>query len=97
MNLGGPVWHASAAPFPGYPANEQLLRKRALDALQGVGDASLGQWEEWTGNAYHVRRRLTRKEQQTVGDLKDIRGTQEADKRKQAVQRYLPAGLDWYE
>jgi hypothetical protein len=91
MQLGGPVWHASAAPVPGWPANEQFLKQCALTALQGVGDESLGQWEEWTGQAYHIRRRLTRKEQQSVGEPKDIRNTPEADKRHKAVQRYLPA------
>lgn len=84
-------------PLPGWPASEQFLRKCALDALAGVGEEALGQWEEWTGSAYHIKRRLTRKEQQSVGQPKDIRGTLEQQKRIEAVKRYLPAGLDWNE
>ena len=54
-----------------------------MKALEGVGDASLGEWEEVTEKAYHVRRRLTAEEQAGVGDACDIRGTAEAEERLQ--------------
>jgi hypothetical protein len=75
------VWHASAAG-----AGSRLqLRGTAIVALYGVGDSALGQWEEWTGSAYHIRRRLTPAEQELVGPAVDIRNTQEAIDRWQAV------------
>jgi len=96
MGLGGPVWHASAAAAPGCSLPESYLQRAALDALQGVGNVALGQWEEWTGKAYHVRRRLTHDEQKSVGDVKDIRGTAEVEKRHGAIQCFLPAHIkDW--
>jgi hypothetical protein len=64
--------------------------------LKGVGDVALGQWEEFTGYAYHIRRRLTQAEQQHVGQAVDIRGTPEQERRHGAVQRYLPEGLKDY-
>ncbi len=91
--LGGPVWHASAAPLPGYVLDERFLQRCALDALQGVGSVALGQWEEWSGKAYHIRRRLTCEEQKHVGDVLDIRKTAEAAQRRAAVLSYLPAAL----
>lgn len=75
-----PVW---------YP-DKNLLRRGALDALKKVGDATLGQWEEWSGTAYHVRRRLSPEEQQNVGNVLDVRGTDEAIRRHAAVKMYLP-------
>ncbi len=89
----GPVWHSSSAMRPGFPASEKFLQRVALDALQGVGSVALGQWEEWTGTYYHVRRRLTREEQKQVGNMLDVRGTAEAIKRHAAVQCYLPAHM----
>jgi len=68
-----------------------VLRQCALTALDGVGDASKGQWEEWTGNAFHIRRRLTDQEQARVGDTLDIRGTDEQEQRWLAVRPFLPA------
>lgn len=87
---GGPVWHASAASKQiALPIN--FLQQCALTALEGVGDASKGQWEEWTGNAYHIRRRLTDQEQARVGEVEDIRGTEEQERRWLAVRPFLPA------
>jgi hypothetical protein len=57
------------------------LRRIALKALEGVGDEALGQWEEWTGKAFHIRRRLSNEEQLLTGDAIDIRGTSEAIRR----------------
>jgi hypothetical protein len=96
MELGGPVWHASAAPLPGWPVGEQSLRRFALEALEGVGDADLGEWEEWTGYAFHIRRRLSAEEQEPIGEVVDIRGTPEAHRRLQRVTKYVlrsPEGL----
>lgn len=76
--------------LPGYPANEQFLQRAAQDALQGVGNKVLGEWTEWTGTFYHIRRRLTKEEQKKVGDMVDVRGTSEGLKRAEAVQRFLP-------
>jgi hypothetical protein len=91
MNLGGPVWHASAAPLPGIRLPVDLLQAAALLALKGVGDARLGEWEwhEWTGSAYHVRRRLNEDEQRSVGAAIDIRGTPEEAVRMANVARWL--------
>lgn len=72
------------------------MRQFAFLALIGVGDASRGEWEEWTGRAYHVRRRLSAAEQASVGDAVDIRGTAEAVKRLHRVFPYAsmsPQGL----
>jgi hypothetical protein len=89
MGLGGPVWHASAAGN----GSRQRLRRHALYALRGVGDASLGEWEEWTGRAFHVRRRLSQSEQLLVGPVVDVRGTPEADERWAAAQAAVPIEL----
>lgn len=62
----------------------------ALEALDGVGDAALGQWVEQTPIAVHVRRRLTLAEQLSIGDAKDLRGTCEALDRCRAAARGLP-------
>lgn len=69
-----------------------FLRSAALEALTGVGDEKLGQWEEWSGRAFHVRRRLSPVEQAKVGDVLDIRGTPEANRRLAPVRHMLPAG-----
>ena len=77
---------------------EQSLRKYALEALDGVGDANKGQWEEWSGVAYHIKRRLSQEEQQQVGEAKDIRGTKDAESRRKAVLRFLPKHMrNWKE
>lgn len=87
MNFGGPVWHASTAH-----GEKNLLRRMALAALDGVGDATLGQWEDWTGRAYHVRRRLNAAESALVGPVVDVRGTPEEFRRLDAVKAMLPRG-----
>jgi len=70
---------------------ESTLRRMALAAIDGVGDAELGQWEEM-GRAFHVRRRLTAEEAEMVGEVVDIRGTPEARRRLRSVSHLLPAG-----
>ncbi len=67
----------------------QELREIALAALRGVGDKSR-QWVEWTGYAFHVRRRLTAGEQAHVGPALDLRGTDSAVRRYAAVKDVLP-------
>lgn len=64
----------------------------------GPGRPNYNYHPEWTGKAYHIRRRLTYDEQKLVGDVKDIRGTVEAEKRRERVQCFLPAQLkNWIE
>ncbi len=66
------------------------LRGRALIALAGVGDSRLGEWHEWSGYAYHVRRRLSAEEQLVVGPAVDCRGTDEWQKRYEAMAEFIP-------
>lgn len=68
-SYGGPIWHASAW----HPVlHRDVLSGHALTALDGVGDATLGEsrvWNdqatglrldpEWIGNQFDVFRRLT--------------------------------------
>lgn len=53
----------------------------------------MGEWEEWSGFAFHLKRRLTTREYTSVGEAKDIRNTPEAIERHASVKRYLPAHL----
>jgi hypothetical protein len=92
MGLGGPVWHASVAPrraFYGATMCEQVARS----ALDGLGDAGLGEWLEWSGVAFHLRRRLSPAEQARVGPVADIRGTDEARRRIGALPARVRALL----
>jgi hypothetical protein len=66
IDPGGPVWHASTVSLPEFMPVRDFLRNYALDALRGVGDASQGEWEEWTGYAFHVRRRLSEAESRAM-------------------------------
>jgi hypothetical protein len=97
MGLGGPVWHASAMPTHDHWVTppRRACHRFALAALEGVGDAGLGQWEEWTGAAYHVRRRLAPDEQLAVGPVVDVRHTDEARRRigrlPATIRAQLPA------
>jgi len=76
----------------------------AYDALGGVGDPSLGEWQERGEIAVHVRRRLTDRERHdtwscdTSGrmvplDVVDVRGTREHERRALAMRPFLPAAL----
>lgn len=71
-----------------------MLRSRmveaAEEALLGVGDEARGEWREFTNRAFHLRRRLTEREESTVGPAIDIRGTDEALHRASAVLRVVP-------
>jgi len=76
-----------------------LLRDRweaiAVAALTGVGDARLGEWREGTRMAFHLRRRLTRREMAMghIDDVIDIRQTDEAARRIQRIRPFLPPPL----
>lgn len=74
MNLGGPVWHASVAGS----LLKAVLWQEAERQLEGVGDASLGEWRETGAKAVHIRRRLSEREQRAVGPVMDIRRSGEA-------------------
>jgi hypothetical protein len=90
MNLGGPVWHASAAPFPiTGEIDWDYLKARAYAALEGVGDKSLGEWEEKGSKAFHLRRRLRDEEFKLVGPVVDIRGTPEVMVRLAPVRHII--------
>jgi hypothetical protein len=58
-------------------------------ALEGVGDARLGEWREVGAKAVHLRRRLSAEEQ---GDMqvRDIRGTDEEAARLGTLLREAP-------
>jgi hypothetical protein len=66
-----------------------------LRVLDGVGDATLGEWYESGGLAFHVRRRLSEVEARIVGTVVDIRETPEALQRFERMRRHLPPG--WHE
>lgn len=96
--FGGPVWHASTGNVRLF--TEAQLKAEAITQLEGVGSALLGEWHEWTGYCYHLRRRLTPEEQQSVGPVLDIRGTKEASRRCKLISRimpHLPHELVWRE
>lgn len=64
------------------------LRSAAYVALAGVGEGK--DILEWTGYAFHLRRRLTAAEQAIVGDVVDCRGTDEWQRRFDAIKARLP-------
>lgn len=73
-----------------------LLESAAARALDGVGDASLGEWTQAPRRVFHLRRRLSAAEVAQVGPVRDIRGTPEAGDRLQAMYPWLhlfPAGV----
>jgi hypothetical protein len=84
------VWHASVS------SRSRILNWQreglAFAALVGVGDAALGQWTEDAPMAFHLRRRLTPREVALgrIGDVLDIRGTDEAARRIQRIRPFLP-------
>lgn len=74
------MWHASVS-YPDARTRAQLARK----SLKGVGSEKLGEWGN-QGDVYHLRRRLTKPEEEIVGAVKDLRGTKEGDER---FERFL--------
>lgn len=89
-DFGGPVWHAS-----GRGADDAASWAIAERALEGVGDAALGEWRE-TGSpgsgVVHIRRRLSSRE---AGNhrltVRDIRGSDEEQRRLAVVAAELDA------
>ena len=92
MGLGGPVWHASVAPVK-LTLPHEALWELAYEVLGPVGDASLGEWKESGDRAFHLRRRLSRREQVTIGPVVDVRGNHDGWKRWAAMQPHVPAAL----
>lgn len=86
------MWHASAASSVGAPTDK--IKIAALLALEGVGDATAGEWAEISNRAVHIRRRLTEREAVAVGEVRDVRGTGEARRRVNAIRPYL-ARVGW--
>lgn len=88
-NFGGPVWHAS-----GKGRSRRESRSLALSVIEGVGDKTLGQWEEdgVREGIVHVQRRLTAEERAefSVPEPYDIRGTDEESKRIAVVYAEAP-------
>lgn len=84
------MWHASiASPV----LREHELERRARAILDGVGDASLGEWLDVRPRALHMRRRLSTAERAIVGDVLDLRGTPEATARLDEIRRAVPGVL----
>lgn len=69
---------------------KETLAQLATAALEGVGDPG-AEWHEWTGRAYHIRRLLTKDEQQEIGPAVDCRGTDEWARRYYPIAYRLPA------
>lgn len=67
-----------------------ISEPRAFKALEGVGDASLGEWVERTPKAVHIRRRISESEQMVVGGVRDIRGSEEATSRLETLFAVAP-------
>lgn len=83
------MWHSSVAPSGRIPYGRSACERRAQQAADGLGDPSAGEWREWTGRAFHIRRRLTPAEQAHVGPVVDIRRTPEARERARTLGRLL--------
>lgn len=84
--FGGPVWHASVMVDGVQGVAEHL----ALKALEGVGDASLGEWRE-RHKASHVRRRLSAQEVEASKlFMVDMRATVEGKKRLHKMMEQFP-------
>lgn len=85
----GAVWHASVAAHGGAdPSYREVILRRALD---GVGDASRGEWIDANPRAVHIRRRLSESEDRIVGPVKDVRGNPiEVERRWARVQLHYP-------
>lgn len=89
MGFGGPVWHVSIQ----HP-NAAIAVRIAKQELQGVGNAALGEWEEFGNIAFHLRRRLSETEEKLVGPVADIRGTSEAYRRWKALPNSIRKIVD---
>lgn len=83
MGFGGPVWHTSVAQVRALP----MIRRETLarEVLDGLGDASLGEWTEDNPRAFHLRRRLAVEEAAQIGEVIDVRGTTDARRARAGV------------
>jgi hypothetical protein len=70
------------------PGKRDELKRLAYRHLAGVGDMG-AEFHEWTGYAYHLRRRLATEEQAAIGPAVDCRGTEEGVRRYNAVRSML--------
>jgi len=61
-----------------------MCEGRALAALLGLGAVRAGEWRQWGGVAFHIRRRLAVGEARGL-EIRDIRGTDEARRRALAM------------
>lgn len=83
------MWHCSVASqtiLTGSSAREAMARA----ILDGFGDAKAGEWTEDRELAFHLRRRLTPKEQERVGEALDCRTTEEGVERLRRIAPVLP-------
>lgn len=88
-----PVWHASICYHGRRPPPATEHFARAVRAVQGVGDATLGEWVDIGDIAVHYRRRLSVNEQLEHGlVVRDVRDTEEAEFLLDAVRAWLPPG-----
>jgi hypothetical protein len=72
------------------------LRAIAFKLLEGYGDAAAGQWEDHGDRFFHLRRRLSPSEAKLTGPVVDVRGTAEAARRVEVVQKWVAAaGVQW--
>lgn len=80
------MWHASVNT-----ATQGQAELMARSALNGVGDASLGEWvENGHGHIVHLRRRLSEDEESVIGPAVDIRGTPEEERRMDTLFDEVP-------
>lgn len=83
------MWHASVSAI-----NDATAWGMASRALQGIGDAALGEWRERGSRRgiVHIRRRLTAAEREVAGGLgvRDVRGTVEERLRIRDLLRDAP-------
>jgi hypothetical protein len=73
--------------------DSRLLREMAYELLDGFGDSEAGEWTEDRPKAFHLRRRLTAKEQERVGEAIDIRRSEEERTRMRKLMIALPEPL----
>jgi hypothetical protein len=71
--------------------SSSILEAMAREILDGFGDAKAGEWIEDRARAFHIRRRLTAKEQELVGEAVDCRTTAEGLARFKKIANALPA------
>lgn len=88
------MWHVSIAPRFALPAINATAAvfKEAVEQLDGVGAAALGEWREVGDLAVHLRRRLTAAEMSRarIEAVVDVRGTDEHKRRVDAILPFLP-------